>query len=173
MFSRGVERSETPGNKCKIRCFRRNHLVARMMIPCRETIWGRARSPGVSLRSTTRLSLDFSLREKSSSLSARAVGAPGRAPALQGWDTGELPLAPTTACESTRRDSSGLSARRAPTCRLRHAHCPHGRTGSSAIRAHPLRRRWRSPRQTSPASPPSSSYSGIVEGELNHLIFSY
>ena len=88
MFSRGVERSETPGNKCKIRCFRRNHLVARMMIPCRETIWGRARGPGVSLRSTTRLSLDFSLREKSSSLSARSCK--GARVARAG--AGELPL---------------------------------------------------------------------------------
>ena len=135
MFSRGVERSETPGNRCKIRCFRRNHLGARLMIPCRETIRGRARGPGVSLRSTTRLSLDFSLREKS--CQRVAVGASGRAPALLGWMAGELPLAPTTACESARRGSSGLSARRAPTCRLRRAHCPHGRTGSSAIRAHP------------------------------------
>ena len=39
-FSRGVERSETPGNRCKIRCFRRNHLGARVMIPCRETRGG-------------------------------------------------------------------------------------------------------------------------------------
>ena len=31
------------------------------MIPCRETIWGRARSPGVSLRSTTWLNLDYPL----------------------------------------------------------------------------------------------------------------
>ncbi len=64
-----VERSETPGNRCKVRCFRRNHLGARMMIPCRETIGGRSRSPGVSLRSTARLSSDFSLREKSRQLS--------------------------------------------------------------------------------------------------------
>ncbi len=39
-FSRGVERSETPRNRCKVRCFRRNHLGARLMIPCRETIGG-------------------------------------------------------------------------------------------------------------------------------------
>ena len=83
-FSRGVERSETPRNKCKIRCFRRNHLVARMMIPCRETIWGRFRGPGVSLRSTARLNLDFSLREKIFVILRVAVGAPGRAPALRG-----------------------------------------------------------------------------------------
>ena len=91
-----VERSETPGNRCKVRCFRRNHLGARLMIPCRETIRGRSRSPGVSLRSTPRLSSDFSLREKSCQrtvvsfqfLDFRcqrvAVGAPGRAHAWQG-----------------------------------------------------------------------------------------
>ena len=147
-FSRGVERSETPGNRCKIRCFRRNHLGARLMIPCRETIWGSPQSGGIAALNP-RLNLDFSLRENSCQravvsfqfLDFRcqrvAVGAPGRTPAMQGWDTGELPLAPTTACESTRRDSSGLSARRAPTCRRPRAHSPHGRTGSSATRAHP------------------------------------
>ena len=61
LFSRGVELSEPPGNRCKIRCFSRNHLGAWLMIPCRETIWGRARSPGVSLRSTARLNLDYPL----------------------------------------------------------------------------------------------------------------
>ena len=162
----------------------------------------RFRSPGVSLRSTARLNLDFSLREKSCrqfsvfsfQLSARScrrvlqnydfalivgtslcdvgliirilyrrakgtslhLGSSATPSRYRGWDAGELPLAPTTAYESACRGSIGLSARRAPTCRLRHAHCPHGRTGISAIRAHPSRRRWRSPRQTSPASPPRS-----------------
>ncbi len=46
---------------------------------------GEARSPGVSLRSTARLNLDFSLREKIFVILYRvAVGAAGRQPALQG-----------------------------------------------------------------------------------------
>ena len=167
LFSRGVERSETPGNRCKIRGFRRNHLGAREMIPCRETRGGEPAVLGYRCAQPP-AKFGFSLWEKSCqravvsfqfldfSCQRVAVGAYGRTPALLGWMAGELPLAPTTACESARRGSSGLSARRGPTCRLRHAHCQHGRTGSSAIRAHPSRRRWRSPRQTSPASPPRS-----------------
>ena len=50
----------------------------------------RATFPGVSLRSTARLNLDFSLREKS--CQRVAVGAAGRAPALRVVDPGELPL---------------------------------------------------------------------------------
>ena len=60
---------------------------------------GRARSPGVSLCSTARLNLDFSLREKSFSeiVSRSRRGAwKGARDARAG--AGELPLAPTTAC---------------------------------------------------------------------------
>ena len=94
-FSRGVERSETPGNRCKDRCFRRNHLGARLMVPCRETIWGSPQSGGIAALNP-RLSSDFSLRENSCQrtvvsfqfLDFRcqrvAVRAPGRAHAGQG-----------------------------------------------------------------------------------------
>ena len=58
----------------------RNHLGTRLMIPCRETIWGESAVRGVSLRSTPRLNLDFSLREKScqfSDFSCRRVAVGG------------------------------------------------------------------------------------------------
>ena len=92
MISRSVERSKTYGSGSSAEAFpdRESSIVLRDDSLRKHPLmrW----SPGVSLRSTARLSSDFSLREKSRQLSVRSCRGAWKGARVAREDAGELPL---------------------------------------------------------------------------------